>query len=231
MKRFVPLKTSKTLSSWQEHKRFDACHKNLQLYEKTPSLLNQVVISDEHLIPVALKSKNKTPKMSKVTVIPFFDQCGLIYTHITPPGLNVNTSYFAEVLKNFRMELNNKRTSSHGKPVPLLLDNATFHNNSLVGHTLKELRLERICHPSYSPDLNPCDYFLFKSLNERLRDGAPLVAGKATNRRIKAELEELLAGDILEMLMVELKLRWMAVCARRLLLESRSLISAEDVQN
>ncbi len=225
MKRFLPLKTVKKLPSNQEMKRFDACLRNLEMFDKNPDYFHKVVISDEHLVPLSVeKSFKKKSSVSKLTVIPFFDSKGLIYTHISEPNLNVNSSYFGQVLKNFRQELNKKRGLCSRDFVPILLDNATYHNHSTVSKTLEELRLRRLFHPSYSPDLNPCDYYLFTSLNERLRNKGPLTANQRTNDMIRMEVESLLNGEILETLMKELKLRWLAVCAQRLLLESKSLV-------
>lgn len=51
----------------------------------------------------------------------------------------------------------------------LLHDNAPVHKASVVRDSLKKLNFEELNHPPYSPDLAPCDYFLFRNLKKRLR--------------------------------------------------------------
>ena len=50
--------------------------------------------------------------------------------------------------------------------IKLLHDNATAHKSATVQEYLKESGLDVLDHPPYSPDLSPCDFWLFPRLKE-----------------------------------------------------------------
>ena len=50
----------------------------------------------------------------------------------------------------------------------LLHDNAPVHKSAVVANYLQEINLKVIEHPPYSPDLAPCDFWLFPKLKEML---------------------------------------------------------------
>ena len=51
----------------------------------------------------------------------------------------------------------------------LLHDNAPVHNAKKVQTAIAESGFHEMNHPPYSPDLAPCDYFLFRHLKKHLR--------------------------------------------------------------
>jgi len=55
--------------------------------------------------------------------------------------------------------------------VVLLHDNAPVHNAKKVQTAIAECGFQEMNHPLYSPDLAPCDYFLFIHLKKHLRGG------------------------------------------------------------
>ena len=48
-------------------------------------------------------------------------------------------------------------------------DNAPSHRAALTQETIKNLGFELLDHPPYSPDLAPCDFFLFPAIKSVLR--------------------------------------------------------------
>ena len=106
----------------------------------------------------------------KPLMIPFFDNTGMIYMHWIPTGQTVNKEYYVGILKEFRKRFLGKR--------PELLksgqwhfhqDNAPVHNSILVTDYLTKMGIKTVRHPPYSPDLAPCDFWLFAKLKEKLR--------------------------------------------------------------
>ena len=98
-------------------------------------------------------------------MIPFFDSTGMIYMHWVPTGQTVNKEYYVEVLKEFRERFGRKR--------PALLksgqwhfhqDNAPLYNSILVTDYLTKMGINTVPHPPCSPDLAPCDFWLFPKL-------------------------------------------------------------------
>ena len=43
-------------------------------------------------------------------------------------------------------------------------DNVSVHNSILVTDYLSKMSIKTVPHPSYSPDLAPCDFWLFPKL-------------------------------------------------------------------
>ena len=48
--------------------------------------------------------------------------------------------------------------------LPLVLNNAPGHTSTIVTAFLKKEKVTVLPHPPYSPDLAPCDFFLFPKL-------------------------------------------------------------------
>eukprot|EP01133_Synstelium_polycarpum_P027808 gene27808-33623_t len=60
-------------------------------------------------------------------------------------------------------------TAHFRKGILLLHDNARPHVADIVKEKLVELKWTVLPHPPYSPDISPCDYYLFRSLEHFLR--------------------------------------------------------------
>ena len=98
-------------------------------------------------------------------MIPFFDSTGKIYMHWVPTKQTVNKEYYVEVLREFRKRFLGKR--------PALLksgqwhfhqNNAPVHNSILVTDYLTKMAIKTVSLLPYSPDVGPCDLWLFPKL-------------------------------------------------------------------
>ncbi|KAG5314632.1 SETMR methyltransferase, partial [Acromyrmex insinuator] len=78
-----------------------------------------------------------------------------------PKKQTINDDYYAALLDRFNI-LKKKRSHLAKKKVLFHQDNARIHTCP----TLYEL----LPHPTYSPDLAPCDYFLFRNLKKLFRE-------------------------------------------------------------
>ena len=116
------------------------------------------------------KKARQSKSTHKLLMIPFFDSTGMIYMHWVPTGQTVNKKYYVEVLREFRKRFRRKR--------PALLksgqwhfhqDNAPVHNSILVTDYLTKMGIKTVPQSPYSPDLAPCDFWLFPKLKENLR--------------------------------------------------------------
>ena len=83
------------------------------------------------------------------------------------------------LLENISLQLNHlaekiqeKRpyTGRGHRPVILQHNNAKPHRSSVVYQTINKLRWKVLPHPAYSPDIAPCDYHLFRSLQASLAE-------------------------------------------------------------
>ena len=108
------------------------------------------------------KTARQSKSTQKLLMIPFFDSTGMIYKHWVPTGQTVNKEYYVEVLREFRKRFHQKR--------PVLFksgqwhfyqDNAPVHNSILITDYFTKVGIKTVAHPPNSPDLAPCDFWLF----------------------------------------------------------------------
>ena len=95
---------------------------------------------------------------------------GIIYIHWVPTGITVNKEYYIEVLREFRKTFRRKRPELfESGQWHFHQDNAPVHKSILVTDYLTQMGIKTVPHPPYSPDLAPCDFWLFPKLKENLR--------------------------------------------------------------
>ena len=99
----------------------------------------------------------------------FFDSKGPVLQIPVPKGSSVTGKFYRESvltqLVNFYQKCR-PRTSVRG--IKLLHNNAPDHKSATVQEYLKEYGLDVLDHPRYSPDLSPCEFWLFPRLKEML---------------------------------------------------------------
>ena len=82
----------------------------------------------------------------------------------------VNKEYYVEVLREFRKRFSRKRPALFKSGQwHFHRDNAPVHNSILFIYYLTKMGIKRVPHPPYSPDLAPCDFWIFLKLKENLR--------------------------------------------------------------
>ena len=85
--------------------------------------------------------------------------------HLVIQSLADSTSSILKKVKEF---YNKKRTSKGWSGVHLLHGNASSHKCEVVKSFLASEKVKVLIHPPYSPDLSPCDFFLFPRLKKML---------------------------------------------------------------
>jgi len=106
----------------------------------------------------------------KVMHLIFFDHQGVIYDHRVPKGQTITGEYYSSVLKRQLMKKMRKRRPELCQNGWLFHhDNAPAHKSRVCLEILDEIGCELLPHPPYSPDLAPCDFFLFPELKKHLR--------------------------------------------------------------
>ncbi len=92
----------------------------------------------------------------------------MIYIDYLEQGETVTGAYYAELLSQFAAELKKKRLHLEKKKVLFHHDNAPAHASAVAMAKFVELGYELLPHPPYTPDLAPCDFFLFPNLKKSL---------------------------------------------------------------
>ena len=99
----------------------------------------------------------------------FFDSKGPVLHIPVPKGSSVTGKFNRESVHTQLVDFNQKRRPRTGvSSIKLLYDNAPAQKSATVQEYLKESGLDVLDHPPYSPDLSPCDFWLFPRLKEML---------------------------------------------------------------
>lgn len=105
----------------------------------------------------------------KVLYAIFFNSSGPVVQIPTPNRRSVTGQFYRDVvLKKVKKHYSKQRPKTGIRNVCLLHDNAPAHKSKLVQDYLKQERIIQLPHPPYSPDLSPCDFFLFPKLKKML---------------------------------------------------------------
>jgi hypothetical protein len=108
---------------------------------------------------VVPRTKQQIPAKKTIVKI-FFTSIQLFVLNFLPKGTNFNQDYFIDtMLPNLYSE---KRRIARRKSLPSFLvhmDNLMCYNGAKITEKLEKRHIARAPHPSYSPDLNPCDFW------------------------------------------------------------------------
>lgn len=107
--------------------------------------------------------------VKKVMYAIFFNSRGETVQVAIPRGRTVTGKLYQQlVMKKFEKIVKKSRPSLGLRKLALLHDNAPAHTSKETVQFLKKKGLTVLPHPPYSPDLAPCDFFLFPRLKKTL---------------------------------------------------------------
>lgn len=127
---------------------------------------NKVWINQEENRPqITRTAQNSKKRMFCI----FFSVNGIVSSIVIEKGQTVTGDYYSNIVlpsmfKKFK-EISNRSTVRN---VMLHHDNAAPHKSKIVTKYLHEERVVLLPHPPYSPDLAPCDFFLFPKIKKEL---------------------------------------------------------------
>jgi len=104
----------------------------------------------------------------KIMLVAFFDVDGMVYQHYVPQGTTINSEYYCEVLRTFLRHLRDKRPEKIQNGWLLHQDNARPHTSKFTSEFMESKGIKTLYHAPYSPDLAPCDFFLFPKLKKAM---------------------------------------------------------------
>ena len=103
-------------------------------------------------------------------LICFFDQEVIVHREFVPPGMTVNADFYCDALRRLRENVRCKRPQKwQNQNLIIHHDNAPAHRSFKVSQFLAKNNMTVIPHPPYSPDLAPCDFFVFPKLKLRTK--------------------------------------------------------------
>jgi hypothetical protein len=167
-----------TLKKIHKEKRIKYSRENLKILENKNNI---IVTGDESLFFLSCYneerwyfkgekrkiSPRKTIGAQKLMVVTFISKNGFEFLDVLEKNKHVNAKYFREnvlipMLKSLRKKY-------RGKNIILHYDNATCHIATDNVNFLEEENISTLKQPPYSPDLCPCDFFLFGTLKGKMR--------------------------------------------------------------
>jgi histone-lysine N-methyltransferase SETMAR len=171
----------------QKENRKRICAEILEQIEANPNFLENVITCDETWIfqydpetkrqsmhwktpsSPRLKKARQSKSKFKAMLIVFFDIKGVLLEEWVPDGATVNQHYYKQVLETLRERVRRKRPQLWENGFILHQDNAPSHSALSVKQFLAEKSITVLEHPPYSPDLAPCDFFLFPKVKSELK--------------------------------------------------------------
>ena len=179
---------SHSLTDEQKQSRVRLASQVIEKYDKCdPCRLEEIVTGDEtwiyHFQPDS-KAKNKVwvssegdrpviahrcKTSNRMLYAIFFDSKGPVLQIPVPKGSSVTGKFYRESLLTQLVDFYQKHRPRTGvRGIKILHDNAPAHKSATVQEYLKESGLDVLDYPPYSPDLSPCDFWLFPRLKEML---------------------------------------------------------------
>ncbi|UYV68154.1 hypothetical protein LAZ67_5003213 [Cordylochernes scorpioides] len=193
-----------------------ASHEMLDSVRDDPNLLQRVITGDEAWVygydvetkaqssqwklPHELRPKKARQIRSNVKALlrVFFDCRGVVHHEFLPQGRTVNKEYYLQVMRNLREAIRQKRPDLwKNKNWLLHHDNAPAHTSLLVRDFLAKNNTLMNTQPPYSPDLAPCDLFLFPKLKKPMK-GRRYATLDEIKTASKEELKKILKNDFLK---------------------------------
>jgi histone-lysine N-methyltransferase SETMAR len=99
----------------------------------------------------------------------FFNGTGKFLIDILPEGIKMDMDYFADnIIEEMARLCYPQRRRPRERRVIVHFDNAPIHCTGTVWDRMAAAELERMEHLPYSPDLAPCNFFLFVYVKGKL---------------------------------------------------------------
>jgi histone-lysine N-methyltransferase SETMAR len=139
------------------------------IYDFDPETRQQSAVWMEQGAPRPTQVK-RSRTVGKRMVAVFFRRSGLVKVVPVEQHRTVTAEWYCTVcLPAVFAELRNSRPKSNLRNIQLHHDNAPAHTAARTLDYLHEEGVQLIPHPPYSPDLAPCDFYLFEFVKRQLR--------------------------------------------------------------
>jgi len=182
--KFVP----HLLTAEQKDDLVSICTDLRERAQNNPNFISSVITGDESWVycydpeTKQMSSQWKTasfprPKKArhvksnvKTMLMAFFDIDGLVHHEYVPRGQTVNKEFYKTVLQRPHDAVRRHRPEKwHSGNWILHHDNAPAHRAVTTNEFLAKHNIPSLPHPPYSPDLAPCDFFLFPQLKKTMK--------------------------------------------------------------
>ena len=202
----------KNLCVEQKVNWLEICHDLPRRLEIEPDFLDKVITGDESWVfdydpetkwqsaewRTKISPHPKTARMSssrvKTMIIIFFDSRGIVHKESVPPGQTVNRAFYKDALERLQKWVQRVWTDIADNWV-LHHDNAPAHTALSIQEFLAKKNIPVLSHPPNSPDLAPCDFYLFPKLKSKLK-GHHFRTTEIIQKIVTDELHALTENDL-----------------------------------
>jgi histone-lysine N-methyltransferase SETMAR len=174
--KFVP----RLLRNDQKEHHIAICSELKEQTENDPNFISTIINVDESWVygydrdeaaiismenaKFTMAQESTSLKQCQINV-DLFDTEGIVHKEFVPPGQTVNGNFYCDVLRRLRENVWRKRPVKWlNNSWALHHDNMPAHTSGLVGQFLTSTKTTVTPHTPYSPDLAPCDFFLFPKM-------------------------------------------------------------------
>jgi len=102
-------------------------------------------------------------------IIAFFDSRVIVHKEFVTSGQTVNHTFYKDVLERLRKRVQRVQRDIANDWLLLHHDNAPAHTALSIREFLAKKNIPLLPRPPYSPDLAPCDFYLFHKLKSKLK--------------------------------------------------------------
>lgn len=197
------------LSLAQKEKRVKCCRENLRLIAEGKLRVCDIFTGDESWIyhrkiesrqsssswvkcgqkPKVVVKRNQFEPKSMFSI--FFRTTGVVHIDCASKGATIDNQYYIEnCLMPSIAVLERDRPKCGTKNLKILHDNARPHVHKNVNNFLTENGIGIVKHPPYSPDLAPCDFWLFSLIKSQLVTHPDAQSLKRQITEIVAEIDK-----------------------------------------
>jgi histone-lysine N-methyltransferase SETMAR len=165
------------------------------IYFYDPETKNQSKqwVAEHEEIPVKFCRERS---VGKVMVAIFFRRCGILPPVLLEKGATVTGEWYSTVcLPKVLGSLEKQRPKAKDRNIFLHHDNAPGHKAKVTQSFLTSKKLAQLPHPPYSPDLAPCDFFLFPKMKKNLKGRRFDMQGDLV-KAMEEELEKFSEADL-----------------------------------
>jgi histone-lysine N-methyltransferase SETMAR len=115
---------------------------------------------------------SKTIDAKKVMFTIFFTGTQLVNLAQLPRGRKYNAEYFINVtLEAIHVTCSNHDGYRHTKHMSIHMENCKVHNAAVSTGKIEKLKLTKLAHRPYSPDISPCDFWFLDVRRAPCRTG------------------------------------------------------------
>lgn len=178
----------KDLNFMQKEDRVAIAKDMISMAESDPTFIKRIITGDETWVyendtqsrhqasewrspgEPRPKKPRRFQSQKKAMLTVFMDYNGVVHHEFLPEGQTVNKDYYLGVMERLREAIRQKRPDLWRDNSWILHhDNAPSHNAIIIRNFLAKNNTNTIQQPANSPDLAPCDFFLFNKVKKPLR--------------------------------------------------------------